>query len=346
MVALMIIIPPTAHRREDRRDVLKRRPPAVGAQRPPSRPLDVLVAEDDKASREALGRAVRLLGHECRTAKDGLEAWEMHSQERADVILCDWKMPQMDGLELCKRTRAIEQDGSYTYFIFMTAFDDREHLLEGMAAGADDYHAKPIDIDELQARLVSAARVVALYRKLAEKNDALRRESQQSFRLARIDPLTEIANRLRMNEDLQVLWSRAKRYGHRYCAALCDIDWFKIYNDHYGHLAGDEVLRKIAQAVRSELRQSDALYRYGGEEFLVILPEQLLAEAVQAMDRVRTRVESLAIPTVTQKNIVTVSIGVAALAPADQVAESWLRRVDQALYKAKANGRDRVEVVS
>ncbi len=341
----MVMIPPTAQRTDEQRDASKRRAPPVAPNRPPARPLRVLVVEDEKASREALGKAVRLLGHDCRTAQDGLEAWEMHQKERADVILSDWKMPRLDGLELCKRTREAEDDsGAYTYFIFMTGFDDREHLLQGMAAGADDYHTKPIDIDELQARLGSAARVIALYRRLAEKNASLRRESQNSFRLARIDPLTEIPNRLRMNEDLDVLWSRSKRYGHRYCAALCDVDWFKAYNDHFGHLPGDEVLRKVAQAIKNELRQGDALYRYGGEEFLVILPEQSLSEAMQAMERVRSRIEGLAIPTVTQKCIVTVSIGVAALAPGDPVAESWLRRVDHALYKAKANGRNRVEV--
>src|SRR3954449_567045 len=111
---------------------------------PTLHPLDVLVAEDDPPSREALQRAVRILGHDCRTAKDGLDAWEQQEQERADVILSDWRMPRMSGLDLCKALRASERDGGYTYFIFMTELDDREHLLLGMEAGADDYHAKPI----------------------------------------------------------------------------------------------------------------------------------------------------------------------------------------------------------
>src|SRR3954454_13605165 len=156
----------------------------------PYGPLRVLIAEDQQASREALQKAVKMLGHECRAAKDGADAWEMHQQERADVILSDWRMPRVDGLELCRRTRAAEKDGHYTYFVFLTGFDDREHLLEGMAAGADDYHGKPIDLDELQARLTSAARVLSLYSRLSEKNSFLRRESQNSFRLARIDALT------------------------------------------------------------------------------------------------------------------------------------------------------------
>src|ERR1700722_18813995 len=114
------------------------------------RRLRVLVVEEDDASRCDLEKAVRFLGHECRTAKDGLQAWEMHQADRADVILSDWKMPHLDGVELCRRVRAADAEGTYTYFIFLTAFDDKEHFLRGMEAGADDYHAKPVDIDELQ----------------------------------------------------------------------------------------------------------------------------------------------------------------------------------------------------
>jgi diguanylate cyclase (GGDEF)-like protein len=320
-------------------------PVSVGTTSLPYGPLKVLVAEDDKASREALQKAVRMLGHECRAAKDGVDAWDMHEEQRSDVILSDWRMPRMNGLELCQRTRAAEGNGHYTYFIFLTGLDDREHLLEGMAAGADDYHGKPIDLDELQARLTSAARVLSLYSKLEKSNSSLRRESQTSFRLARVDALTEVANRLRMNEDVQAIWSRAKRYGHRCSAALCDIDFFKSYNDRFGHLAGDEVLRQIAGAIKKDLRDGDGLYRYGGEEFLVTLPEQSLEEAKSAMERVRAEVERLAISSSTGTGVVTISIGVSSLVPADDSPESWLRRVDEALYKAKAQGRNRIEAL-
>ena len=145
-----------------------------------------------------------------------------------------------------------------------------------------------------------------------------------------------------MNEDLDVVWSRAKRYGHRFSAALCDIDWFKKYNDHFGHLAGDAVLHRIAQTIRKALRQGDEVYRYGGEEFLVTLPEQSLDEARKAMDRVREAVERLAIPTIPASNVVTVSIGVAELGASDESVPGWLLRVNRALYAAKASGRNRV----
>lgn len=304
--------------------------------------LSVLVVDGDALSRIGLQQAVQQLGHECRTAKDGIEAWQMLQADRADVVLSDWSLPRMGGVELCRRMRAADGDGPYTYFIFMTGFDDREHFLRGMEAGADDYHTKPVDIEELEARLVSAGRVLSLYRKLADKNLQLRRDSQNSFHAARVDPLTGVANRLRMDEDLEVLWSRAQRYGHPFAAALCDIDEFKKYNDRHGHVAGDEVLRRVAQAIRKGLRQGDALYRYGGEEFLVILPEQSLSEAVRAMDRVRGAIELLAIPS--PDGVVTISVGVAELDLAlDRTLKDWLRRTDAALYQAKESGRNRVE---
>jgi len=128
----------------------------------PYRPLKVLVAEDDAASREALQKAVRMLGHDCRAARNGFDAWHMQLDERADVILSDWRMPRMDGLELCRRTRASETDGRYTYFVFLTDFNDHDHRNEGMAAGADDYRSKPIDLDDMQGRLESAARALSL----------------------------------------------------------------------------------------------------------------------------------------------------------------------------------------
>jgi two-component system chemotaxis response regulator CheY len=306
--------------------------------------LKVLVVDDDSASREAIQRAVASLGHDCRAASDGTEAWRIHQAARADVIVSDWQMPNMDGLELCRRTRTAGAEEAYTYFIFMTAFEDKSHFIAGMKAGADDYQTKPIDLDELQARLVSAERVVSLYRRLAEKNAALRHDSRASFRLARTDALTGVANRLRLNEDLAVLWAQATRYSHRYCAAICDIDSFKVYNDHFGHLAGDAILARIVQALRSEIRLGDALYRYGGEEFLAVFPEQSITEAARVAERMRKRIESLGVRTPAAGGIVTISIGVAELTPSDENVSEWLQRADAALYRAKNAGRNRVEL--
>jgi diguanylate cyclase (GGDEF)-like protein len=307
-------------------------------------PLNVLIAEDDDVGRAALEKAVRSLGHHCRSAADGLEAWEMHQAERADVIVTDWKMPRMDGIELCRRTREADADDAYTYFIFLTAFDDKEHLLRAMQVGADDYQSKPVDIDELHARLVSASRVLAAYRKIAQRATQHRRDSQRFFRIARVDPLTGVGNRLALDEDLAGVFPHVKRYGNAYAIAICDVDEFKKYNDAYGHLAGDDVLRKVATEIRMQLRESDGVYRYGGDEFVVVLPEQSLLEATRAMERVRAAVEGLAIPTVGPRGVVTVSIGIAAIdrTPAENLS-AWLRRADEALYRAKSVGRNRSE---
>ncbi len=302
--------------------------------------LKVLVVDDDAISRATLQTVICSLGYECRAARDGVEALAMHRQQHADVILSDWDMPNMDGLELCRQTRKVDGERGYTYFIFLTAFDARDCFLRGMNAGADDYQTKPVDLDELQARLVSAARVVALYQRLADANEVLRRDSLASFNIARMDALTGVANRLCLEEDLPALWARAQRYGHHYSAVLCDVDWFKDYNDHFGHLAGDAVLRSVALTMAAELRQCDKLYRYGGEEFLLILPEQSLAEAMHAARRMCGAVAAMAVAS-PAGGVVTISAGAAELVPSlDSTLRAWLDRADAALYRAKESGRN------
>jgi two-component system cell cycle response regulator len=303
----------------------------------------VLIADDDQDSRDVLEDAVRSLGFSCSTARDGVEAWESYEADRADVILADWQMPRMDGFHLCLKVRGDDPTLSYTHFIFVTGNDDKAHFIDGMHAGADDYIAKPVDLDELQARLEVARRVVMLHRELRARNSSLRHDSERARAAARVDPLTEAFNRLALKEDLEALAARATRYGHKYCAALCDIDAFKAYNDQFGHLPGDGVLRTVARTIHDTLRRGDVFYRYGGEEFLVILPEQSLEEAARGMDRVRHEVEALAIPHALGAGLpfVTISVGISALSAApDESIDSWLKRTDAALYLAKARGRN------
>jgi diguanylate cyclase (GGDEF)-like protein len=307
--------------------------------------LKVLVAEDDPDLREGLQVAVLLLGHSCAVARDGLEAWEMHQADRADVILADWKMPRLDGIGLCQRLRNLAPHAAYTHFIFITGNKDKAHFIEGMHAGADDYITKPFDLDQLKARLEVSRRAVMIQRDGEASSSALRRKSDHNFRAARTDPLTAVSNRLELTEDLEALALRVGRYGHPYSAAICDIDSFKTYNDCFGHLAGDDVLRRVARAVQGGLRRGDGFYRYGGEEFLAILPEQSLQEASAGMDRVRRQVEDLRVvhaPLATTP-FVTISVGIAELTPHSTGGiEDWLRRADNALYKAKATGKNRV----
>ncbi|HSL00547.1 MAG TPA: diguanylate cyclase [Rubrobacteraceae bacterium] len=307
--------------------------------------MRILIAEDDAVSRTILQRAVEKFGHECLAATDGAEAWEIYRQKPdLDVIISDWMMPKVDGLELCQMVRSDERD-TYTYFIFLTALGDKEHLRIGLEAGADDYLSKPLDRDELLVRLISASRVTALHRRLAEQNAELERLNRMLFEQSRQDPLTHLGNRLRLQEELETLQGRARRYGHSYSAVLCDVDFFKRYNDHYGHLAGDEVLRKVAEVIAQHRRRGDTAYRYGGEEFLIILPEQNLRAAASIADRLRRAVESLEIAHEAKEppGVVTISAGVATVSAGNPKSEDdFLKEADDALYRAKQAGRNRV----
>jgi two-component system cell cycle response regulator len=305
--------------------------------------LKILIAEDDAVSRMILRRAVEKLGHECQAAADGEEAWGLYKENPdLDVIISDWMMPGVDGLELCRRVRGDNRDG-YTYFIFLTALGDREHLLQGLEAGADDYLSKPLDRDELGMRLTSALRVTELHRRLAFQNGELEKLNRMLFEQSRQDPLTLLGNRLRLREDLQVLQSRTERYGHNYAVVLCDVDFFKAYNDRYGHLAGDDVLRQVAATISSGLRTGDTAYRYGGEEFLVVLPEQDAEAAVAITDRLRQAVEDLGLPHADggPGGVLTISAGVAVPTGAGDT-DGLLKAADEALYAAKSGGRNRV----
>lgn len=311
-----------------------------------SKRMKVLVVDDDEHLREALKEAVVDLGYVCAVAKDGLEAWELHRKWHFDVVLSDWLMPGLDGVELCRRMR-VDSAEAYTYFILVTGLSDREHLVHGLNQGADEYLTKPVDVEELEVRLKSAARVASMNRKLVERTASLRHESERALKIARIDPLTGINNRFSLTIDLNWAMAQASRYGHKYTIALCDVDFFKRFNDKYGHVAGDEVLKGVAEAMGSSLREGDRLYRYGGEEFLILLPEQTQDAGAVAMERLRQSVEALGIAHAASDaaKVVTVSAGIAEYDAARDVSpEDWLRRADAALYRAKERGRNRVAV--
>jgi two-component system, cell cycle response regulator len=281
-------------------------------------------------------------------AESGTEAMRLHDARPADVVVSDWQMGGMDGLDLCRILRARDSDrGTYTYLLFVSGRADKRDFVEAIRAGADGYFPKPVDLDELEASLLAARRVVRAYRELADKNAGLREDSQLFFRSARVDALTGIPNRLRLDEDIVALQAQMLRYGHGASVAMCDIDTFKQYNDHFGHIAGDEALRRIAQAIRDSLRTADDVYRYGGEEFLVVLREQSGAAAAAAIERVRGAVEGLAIEHApgAAHTVLTVSAGVASVGhdKPDSVRTA-IRDADHALFRAKALGGNRVQV--
>lgn len=303
--------------------------------------LEILVVDDDDASRVALCGAVIRLGYRCRSAA---EALKVHGERPADMIVSDWRMPGIDGMELCRRVRALDV-GKYTYLLFVSAHARKRDFVEAVRAGADDYLPKPIDLDDLEARLIAGSRLVEAYRRLADRNVVLRHDSQMFFRAARIDALTQVPNRLKLEEDLEALQAQVSRYERRVTVAMCDLDSFKHYNDSHGHLAGDHALERVAQTIRHSLRRADQVYRYGGEEFLVLMPEKTPADVAAALERVRSAVEGLGLANGqgARYPVLTVSIGVAAVAPTgEDSVRGAIALADKALYRAKASGGNRV----
>ena len=313
---------------------------------PPPHPLRVLAVDDSPMLLRVLKRGVERGGHLCHAASDGVEALEVFDTFHPDVVISDWEMPRMDGPELCRLVRERSSE-SYPYFIFLTALGQREHILTAMAAGADDYLEKPLDQYALDAALVAASRVTDLHARLREQRDDLQALNLRFHGDARRDPLTGLGNRLKLREDLAARMQGAGEAGAS--VALFDIDFFKRLNDHDGHVAGDEVLAAVAATIRDSVRGSDTAYRYGGEEFLVLLPDAALAPATGAAERIRLAVAKRAIahPDSGVGPIVSVSCGVAYTQPgAAEPIQDWIHRADEALYVAKATGRDRVEANS
>jgi two-component system cell cycle response regulator len=308
--------------------------------------VKILVADDDATSRLIARMALHRLGHECEIVTDGTEAWNAFRAGHHDVVLSDWLMPGQTGLQLCQNIRA-NPHGRYTYLILLTSRGAQAQMLEGMNAGADDYLIKPLHPEELAGRLIAANRVTALHHQLAEQRVQLERLNDELSILARRDPLTGLNNRRVLQEDLELLEARVVRYSHRYCLALLDIDHFKAYNDTYGHPAGDQVLQAVSAQLQLQARAGDALYRYGGEEFLYVLPEQELVGAVRATQRMRASVQALNLAHLgNEAGVITLSAGVATLDPdRTRPAHKVLKEADEALYLAKLRGRNRVEIV-
>lgn len=300
--------------------------------------MKVLVADDDHGSLLVARASVERSGHECVAAADGDEAWALYLEHQPDMVVTDWMMPGLDGLALCRAIRARKGD-LYTYIVLLTSQGSRNDVLAGLAAGADDYVTKPLDPFMLHARLLVAQRVTTLYSDLAHYRRVLSRQ-------ARTDPLTGLHNRLKLAEDLEQLHARSVRYGEQYSLAMCDVDNFKSYNDLYGHQAGDLALRAVAGALLGQVRKSDAVYRFGGEEILLVLPGQSLAGARVLMDRALDAVRALAIVhRGDPQGQLRLSAGISAFTPGHHMdADTLLGEADTALYAAKAAGRNRVEL--
>jgi diguanylate cyclase (GGDEF)-like protein len=304
----------------------------------------VLIADKDLSARDAARRAVERFGYRCVVVADGAAAWERIVAESPDVVLASLALPSLSGLDLFRRVRE-RRPAPACYVVAIVGADDGEGLFAAMAAGADDFLLRPHQAEQLHARLQVAERLTLLFRQLGDTQAELDRARRALRASARTDSLTQLWNRLQLNDDLDLFQGQFQRYGHRYAAAIVDLDQFAAYNDAHGQLAGDEALRVVAQAVSRQLRTGDRAYRYGGDELVVLLPEQTIESARIAVERIREAVDGLALPHLGNPpwNLVTVSAGIAAFGEdGGATYDTLLGRAESALRHAQADGGNRV----
>jgi diguanylate cyclase (GGDEF)-like protein len=270
------------------------------------------------------------IGHEAVLARDGLEAWEIIQGDASPPLaILDWMMPGMDGVEICRALRH-QQKKPYPYLIMLTARNQIEDLVEGMGAGADDYLRKPFDMRELRARLHAGERILAL-------QDELRAR-------ATFDDLTKILNRATILERVEREVTHVTRKGGAASVVLVDLDDFKRVNDTHGHGVGDEVLCVAAKRLAASMRSYDELGRYGGEEFLAVLPDCPAPWGLEVANRMRNSLNALPVRTSTVPIVLTASFGVATVDKVRQLnVDELILEADKALYRAKRSGRNRVE---
>jgi two-component system cell cycle response regulator len=296
----------------------------------------ILVAEDSAIYRRLIETHLNDWGFGFNCVRDGKEAWKILSQKDAPrLALLDWVLPEIDGVELCRRLRSRPDHEPYTYTILLTAKNRKTEMLEAMNAGADDFLAKPIDPLELKARLLVGKRIVDLQQKLVSANSALQFVASHDF-------LTGAWNRSEIVAFMQRELARARRDSTAVGIVLVDVDHFKKVNDGFGHETGDIVLKEVTQRLTCSLREYDGVGRYGGEEFLLVIPGCDLATTVRRANQIRELVSGKPIVTPHGSVTVTVSMG-ATTAQSSTNSELLLREADSALYQAKRNGRNRVE---
>jgi len=299
--------------------------------------MKLLIVEDDRVQRRFLQAMLTKAGHEVIPAAEGLEAWKMLEENHIRLVITDWQMPAMDGQELIRRIRAASFP-NYTYIIVLTSRDGKEHKLEGLQSGADDYLIKPPDQDELIARLAIGERILNLESRL---NASLARLEL----LASLDSLTGLYNRRAFYESAQAELSRASRDGTPVSLILLDVDNFKTINDSHGHPAGDQALCQLAEIIKKESRAYDQVARWGGEEFLILLPNTRPPEAGAVAERLRAGIASSLISLPGNVSLqVTISLGVSCstnpISSDASTLEKLLQEADKALYRAKTSGRN------
>src|SRR5580658_5863101 len=299
--------------------------------------MKILIAEDDPTSRLLMQRTLEKFGYDVVLAEDGRKAVEILSQRGGPrLALIDWMMPELDGLGLCREVRSSQRDGAYVYILLLTSRQDAEDVVAGLEAGADDYITKPFHPAVLRARLHTGRRILSLEETLVRAREEMRFKATH-------DELTSLWNRAAILSMARNELSRSSREARPFSVLLCDIDRFKRINDNHGHLVGDVVLEEVSRRLISSVRDYDAVGRYGGEEFLIIVSNCDEESLRTRAENVRTAIGS--IPIQTGKAELSVSISIGAMTHCcwehDISLESILAKADAALYNAKAAGRNR-----
>ncbi len=311
----------------------------------------ILLVEDDPDTLRLMKRRLESAGYPVLACGNGLEAVAALRELGADIVVTDWAMPEMSGLELCRAVHELRDSQALgaIYLILITASSERTRVVEAFEAGADDFLHKPFDFDELLARLRAGERILKLHEEVRQRQLELSKYTAQLAglnrrleRLANTDMLTGLPNRRQVLERLDEAWALAVRRNVPLSCLMLDVDHFKRTNDTYGHRGGDLVLQELARRVQALIRRYDVCGRFGGEEFLVICPQESVRSAVRLATRLREAIAATPVWCEGRRVDITVSIGVAERRAAHADPEALIGEADRMLYVAKSRGRNQV----
>ncbi len=296
--------------------------------------INILIAEDDKVIRRIIEKTTNSLEYNVFVVKNGNEALDVLKKEEIHIAILDWMLPGVEGIDLCRMIRS-RVESNYTYIILLTSKVHQDDLIEGFSAGADDYIRKPFNSHELEARIKTGKRIIDLQNQLLVTQEQLRQQATH-------DGLTGLLNRNSIMEILEREFERAKRGGSPLGLIMADIDHFKKINDTYGHQTGDFVLEKVALLLKKCVRNYDRVGRYGGEEFIILMPDCTDKKSEMIAERLRKKIASEVYEFNGQSLNVTISLGIAVTTSNEiHSPEMMIHLSDNALYKAKKDGRNR-----
>jgi len=317
--------------------------------------MKILLVDDSPSARDVVAAYVQEMGYHALQAEHAAAAMALYRRDRPDLVLTDVEMPGMDGYQLAREIRRYDRGEDYWVpIIFLSGRVADEDIARGLDAGGDDYIAKPVSQVVLSAKLKAMRRITLMRDKLVTMGRDLRLANRELLKLSSQDGLTGIANRRSFDAALEREWRRSQLSGDPVALLMCDIDYFKRYNDGYGHDQGDICLKRVATTLAETVRActrtpGTMVARYGGEEFVTLLPQTPLDEARSIADRLVDSVRALELPHRYSDAgpCITLSVGIAAAVPGDSCGyEHLLQGADQALYQSKADGRNRVSVMA